>query len=698
MAKKYVVDLQIDGVAESVNNMHELESAVGSLEDQLKSADFGSEEFKRLSKELGVAKGELNVFQRQVDALDPSVKAEQFVKFAEGISGSIAVATGAMALFGSENKNLEKLMVKAQGAIAIAVGIRQIAESKLLQTLAQTAIGQGLLSAATTVYTFVTGAATTGLKLFRLALVSTGIGAIVVLVGILVANFDFLYQGLKVVAEFLVNTFIGAFNMVIDGVNWLIKQLNKVPGVNIKMISSIEKVSFAAAKAEDTTKSYAKSIQDLQKAQEDALKASQEYIGSLERELEMLEATGAGAEDILTMKRKILNALIAEALATETAIAGQLALAIAAREANKEMLARKAAADGKTIDEVMGELGLPKVSDIQKAYDDAKQARIQAEHNLKVFNANVAREKREKRKESRDKQKEDDDKAEEERLAGIESDKEKVRSEAAELSTLLDEIALMETEDAFERSALELEQKMESDLLKIENMENFEEMKLAIEDKYSILSSELKDKKIKYDADQKKIADAKDLATSKAISDAKMSIAQDGLKALSSIVSLTGGEGKRAKRIQKQIAVAQIAIDTAKSISATIAGASAASAAGGPAAPFLLVSYIASGIATVLGAVVSAKAALAESDSVEIEGDGGGGSGPTPSAGGGGGSLPQSVNSDPTAGIDFSFLGSGDSEDELGSSNFPPARAYVLESDVTSSQEATVVVEDQATL
>ena len=44
--------------------------------------------------------------------------------------------------------------------------------------------------AAQAAFTFVTGGASTALKLFRVALISTGVGALVVAVGLLVANFD----------------------------------------------------------------------------------------------------------------------------------------------------------------------------------------------------------------------------------------------------------------------------------------------------------------------------------------------------------------------------------------------------------------------------------------------------------------------------------------------------------------------------
>lgn len=114
---------------------------------------------------------------------------------------------------------------------------------------------------------------------------------------------------------------------------------------------------------------------------------------------------------------------------------------------------------------------------------------------------------------------------------------------------------------------------------------------------------------IKKAAEDKKSAEDK-IKLESSIRDAKFNIAQQTLNGLTSLAKLAGLKGKEAEALQKTLAISQIAIDTAKAISATIAGATQAAAAGGPAAPFLMASYIASGIATVLGAMASAKAAL----------------------------------------------------------------------------------------
>ena len=161
---------------------------------------------------------------------------------------------------------------------------------------------------------------------------------------------------------------------------------------------------------------------------------------------------------------------------------------------------------------------------------------------------------------------------------------------------------------------------------------------------------------------KQQIQDAKD------IQDAKFMIAQNTLNGLSALGELLSGNGKKNTAFQKTLAIAQIAIDTAKSIAATISGATQAAAAGGPAAPFLQVAYITSGIASVLAAMASAKKALQQPEINQVGGGGGNLNLPTAS-----GITPPSLQPVNTSG----FI----QQDEQ---NF---KVYVVESDITSSQQ-----------
>ncbi len=123
-----------------------------------------------------------------------------------GVSAFAGVAAGA-ALFGDRNEELQKLLIKVTAAQTLLNSVQQIQvalqkESALrlaISNRAQTAnaiiakgqaAATGLLSAATAAYSVVVGGTTGVLKVFRIALASTGIGAIVIGIGLLIANFD----------------------------------------------------------------------------------------------------------------------------------------------------------------------------------------------------------------------------------------------------------------------------------------------------------------------------------------------------------------------------------------------------------------------------------------------------------------------------------------------------------------------------
>lgn len=120
----------------------------------------------------------------------------------------------AMALTGVENENLVKSMQKLQAVQGVVNSVTTIANKlnsdsvlgiqlrTAWERIKNSAFVQGTTATtaqttatvaqttATTASTVATASATNGMKLFRLALVGTGIGAIVVALGLLIANFD----------------------------------------------------------------------------------------------------------------------------------------------------------------------------------------------------------------------------------------------------------------------------------------------------------------------------------------------------------------------------------------------------------------------------------------------------------------------------------------------------------------------------
>lgn len=103
----------------------------------------------------------------------------------QSITAGLQVAEGAMALFGVENEDLQKTLVKLNALMAITTGLQQL-QNNLQKT---SALSLGFNVVMQKAYTLAVGESTGAMKLFRLALISTGIGAFVVLLGVAVTAF-----------------------------------------------------------------------------------------------------------------------------------------------------------------------------------------------------------------------------------------------------------------------------------------------------------------------------------------------------------------------------------------------------------------------------------------------------------------------------------------------------------------------------
>jgi hypothetical protein len=105
---------------------------------------------------------------------DPGKRFQALTTAASTAAGGIAAVQGAMALFGNESEDVEKALLKVQSAMALSQGLSQLKDiGKVGEQLSITFKGL-----------------TAGANGFKKALISTGIGALVVAVGLLVAYWE----------------------------------------------------------------------------------------------------------------------------------------------------------------------------------------------------------------------------------------------------------------------------------------------------------------------------------------------------------------------------------------------------------------------------------------------------------------------------------------------------------------------------
>lgn len=107
---------------------------------------------------------------------------------------------------------------------------------------------------------------------------------------------------------------------------------------------------------------------------------------------------------------------------------------------------------------------------------------------------------------------------------------------------------------------------------------------------------------------------AEDVRITKAAQEAKFTAAETISKAFSALANAAGQDTAAGIAFNKAAAIAQIAIDTAKSISSGIAGATTSATATGPGAFVATPIFIATTIATIVSAIASATAILSKAN------------------------------------------------------------------------------------
>jgi hypothetical protein len=180
------------------NLKQELRSIENELNKMATAGQTGTEAFKKLQQRAGEVKDQIGDTKNAIKALSSDTfKLDAFSQAAQGIAGGFAAAQGAMALFGSENKAVEEAIKKTQGAMALLQGVTAI--TNILQK--DSAFSLAFLSKAQTENAVATNVATTATKGFSRALIATGIGAIIVLIGVLVAYWDDLKEAVGGVSK-----------------------------------------------------------------------------------------------------------------------------------------------------------------------------------------------------------------------------------------------------------------------------------------------------------------------------------------------------------------------------------------------------------------------------------------------------------------------------------------------------------------
>lgn len=277
MAKNVQLTIDIkgnDSVGKAAEKTKTLKTQLRELKAELASGNLVGKAFDDAAIKAGQLEDAIKDVNQRVNNLSSDTqKLDGFLDLAQGITGGFAAAQGAMALFGSENEDLQKQLVKIQGAVALLNGVQQVANTLNKDSAAMTQLNivrTKIMTAVQGRYAAVVGTTTGAMKLLRLAGAAIPITLLITGIGILIANFDKIK---KVVLSFL------------PGLGQLGDLFTKVKNAVMDFVG----ISSEAERQEEKA------------AKQRAVRSQQ-----MQYEIELMEANGASARELYLAKRKLL--------------------------------------------------------------------------------------------------------------------------------------------------------------------------------------------------------------------------------------------------------------------------------------------------------------------------------------------------------------------------------------------------------
>ena len=126
MADKEVaikINVDADGGAKSLS---ELKREFKETQKTLEGLTIGTKEYVNTLQRLGGIKDDIGDLNDTIKTFNPEGKIQAFGNVMGGVASGIQGAVGAMALFGVESEETQKMLLKVQAASAFAEGIKGV--------------------------------------------------------------------------------------------------------------------------------------------------------------------------------------------------------------------------------------------------------------------------------------------------------------------------------------------------------------------------------------------------------------------------------------------------------------------------------------------------------------------------------------------------------------------------------------------
>ena len=198
MAEKVALELDINAKG-ATTSLGQLEEEAERLNEELRKVPLGSKAFKELKQELVGVNKEIKNTELSMEALDN----EQVASELGSVAGAVGDVSAAFILLGGGGGAIEETVRNIEKAIGISMAFKGAIEGtqsamKLFNNVIKNSTAfQKINSAATVIATGIMTlfgqsvvATSSSFKILRGAIIATGIGALAVGVGLLIANFD----------------------------------------------------------------------------------------------------------------------------------------------------------------------------------------------------------------------------------------------------------------------------------------------------------------------------------------------------------------------------------------------------------------------------------------------------------------------------------------------------------------------------
>jgi hypothetical protein len=511
----------------------------------------------------------------------------------------------------------------------------------------------------------------------------------VVAIGALVAGFIAFSDKIKSVVMPILEPLIDAFDFVADAVEEVAANLGIIP-------SKAERAAAAQKKAADKARQAV--VAEERKKTDAVIQAEQEKrqarSDAYDFEIAKLQAAGQATFDVeqeklgyvldsLANQKKLLQGQIEFEKKQIEKSAGD-SVEIWTKNGKEEFNAYQLSSEirieqkQKELDEIeeasknaaqLRELN--QIREDKKRNDAAKRA---------AEDARKAKEAADKKAEEDKKKKEDKEKKEEEdRLA---RERERQKRELEQKQAFENELEQLD-EERYQKSLSEEQREITQvqdkyfRLIEIAKQYGLDtaELEKAQKEELAAINKKYRDEEDAANTDKK----LKEIQLEKDTRDAKLSVAESTIAGLSSLTKIAIKDSQKAEKIQKAFALAQIAIDTAKAISALVA-ASQQNPLNGVTVGAAGAAQFASGIATILANMAQA-AALLKRPSPNV-------SNLSSSAGGGVAGAGVPINAVQNG---STLIGNNEPQREF-------SKVVVVESDITSTQQGISQIQSQATV